>query len=163
MDITGSTAYRVINTATAQGSAPLIFDWIYALPPQYRPNAKFLASPTLEKEVRKLVDGQNRYLFGGYAQGAYTGKPGQMDIDGFPVLTSQFFPTDSAATAQTTVGVFGDLGAYIIVTRTQMSITILRERFADTDQTGIIIFDRVGGALWNEDAIRMGIVTATTH
>jgi predicted phage gp36 major capsid-like protein len=35
---------------------------------------------------------------------------------------------------------------------------VLRERFADTDQTGIIIWERAGGAVWNLDAGRIGIV-----
>jgi HK97 family phage major capsid protein len=35
---------------------------------------------------------------------------------------------------------------------------VLRERFADTDQIGLILFARVGGALWNVDAVRVGVV-----
>lgn len=48
--------------------------------------------------------------------------------------------------------------AYIIGQRAQITSTVLRERFADTDQTGIILFERIGGATWNVDAGRIGIV-----
>src|SRR5262245_63390566 len=43
------------------------------------------------------------------------------------------------------VAVFGDLAGYILVDRQQLSVTIARERFADTDQAGVVLIDRVGG------------------
>ena len=53
---------------------------------------------------------------------------------------------------------FGDLSAYVIGQRAQITTVVLRERFADTDQVGIVMFERVGGAVWNPDAIRIGVV-----
>ena len=38
------------------------------------------------------------------------------------------------------------------------SAGLLNERFADTDQTGIILWERVGGDTWNVDAFRIGVV-----
>jgi HK97 family phage major capsid protein len=40
----------------------------------------------------------------------------------------------------------------------RLSVTVLRERYADTDQVGHVLIDRVGGALANPDAVRIGIV-----
>ena len=54
--------------------------------------------------------------------------------------------------------IFGDLSQYIIAQRAQISSRVLNERFADTDQVGLILFERVGGDIWNTDAIRYGIV-----
>jgi HK97 family phage major capsid protein len=54
--------------------------------------------------------------------------------------------------------IVGDLSHYIIGQRTQITSVILRERFADSDQLGIILFERVGGGAYNFDAFRGGIV-----
>jgi len=35
---------------------------------------------------------------------------------------------------------------------------VLRERHADTDQVGLVLIDRVGGALANPDAVRIRTV-----
>ena len=53
---------------------------------------------------------------------------------------------------------FGDLSGYVVATRGVLSTTILREKDADTDQLGVLVTDRVGGALANPDAIRIGAV-----
>jgi HK97 family phage major capsid protein len=56
------------------------------------------------------------------------------------------------------VAVFGDLGGYIVADRQQLSVTVLKERYADTDQVGLVLIDRVGGGLANPDSIRIGVV-----
>ena len=53
---------------------------------------------------------------------------------------------------------FGDLGCYIVANHQRLSVTVLRERYADTDQVGLVLVDRGGGALGNPDAIRIGAV-----
>jgi len=155
VDVEGSTADTISNTNAAVGSAPKILDLIYALPPQYRPTARLLMSPQVEKAIRRLVDSQNRFLYTGL-NGAYSGRPGNVQIEGFDVVNSQFMPDNSAVNADKKI-VFGEFSAYIIAVRTQMSVVVLRERVADLDQTMLIIFDRVGGDTWNEDAFRIGI------
>ncbi len=55
--------------------------------------------------------------------------------------------------------IIGDFQNYIIGQRTQITSLILRERFADTDQVGIILFERVGGGAYNTDAFRIGTVS----
>ncbi len=75
---------------------------------------------------------------------------------GYPIDNSDFMPNDG--TDANAVILYGDLSAYIIGQRAQITSVVLRERFADTDQVGIILFERVGGAVWNPDAMRIGIV-----
>ncbi len=41
---------------------------------------------------------------------------------------------------------------------THPGVTVLQERYADTDQLGVVLIDRVGGALANPDALRIGVV-----
>jgi HK97 family phage major capsid protein len=52
----------------------------------------------------------------------------------------------------------GDLSNYIVAQRTQVTSVVLRERYADSDQTAIILFERLGGNCYNTDAGRFGVV-----
>lgn len=151
----GTTANTISNTTANVGSAPKLIDLIYALPPQYRANAKLLMAPNTERNIRKLVDAQGRFLWMTGASSQFGGMPGRYDFEGYPVLNSQFMPADG--TAGNINIVFGEFSAYIIADRAQITTTILRERFADSDQTGVILWERVGGATWNEDALRFGL------
>lgn len=151
----GTTSNTISNTSGSLASGTLLLDLIYALPPQYRAGAALLMAPLTEKNIRKLVDGNNRFLWMPVSQSQFGGKPGQYDVEGYTVHNSQWMPADG--TAGNINIVFGDFSAYIIADRAQISTVVLRERFADTDQTGIILFARVGGAAWNTDAFRFGL------
>jgi HK97 family phage major capsid protein len=153
-DVEGSTSNTISNTNASAGSAPKIIDLVYALPSQYTRGAEWVMCRAIEGEIRKLVDGQDRYLWPDLSGSGFA--PAPRTLMGYPVNNSEFVPDDGSDANK--VLIFGDLSNYIIAQRAQISTVILRERFADTDQTGIILFERVGGALWNEDAVRIGIV-----
>ncbi len=154
VDVEGTTVNTISNTSGAAGSAPKIIDVEYAVPSQYIPNAKWMMRRSIEGKIRKLVDGSGRFLWPGVLGSAYA-MPAK-ELDGYPIINSEFMPTD--LTDANKVLLFGDFSNYIIAERAQITSTILRERFADTDQTGIILWERVGGACWNVDAFRVGIV-----
>lgn len=154
VDVEGSTANTISNTTSSNGSANKIIDQTYALPSQYAANAEWLFRRSIEGKIRKLVDGSGRYLWPAMIDSGFVGR--LPPLMGFSVNNSEFVPADG--TDGNKVTIFGDFSQYIIAQRAQMSTVVLRERFADTDQTGIIIFERLGGALWNHDAIRVGIV-----
>lgn len=153
-DVEGSTANTISNTTTNAGTAPKVIDLVYALPEQYAEKAIWLMTRASEGKTRKLVDAQNRFhwpltdMAGGLGAGR--------TLAGYPARNSEFMEEDGTDAKK--VYVFGDLSAYVIADRAQISTVILRERFADTDQTGIILFARVGGDTWNPDALRIGIV-----
>lgn len=152
VDVEGSTSDTISNTTSAVGSATKIIDLEYTLPGQYIANAKWMMRRSIEGKVRKLVDANGRFLWptmGGFQLPT-------KEIDSYPVVNSEFMPADG--TNANKVFVFGDFSNYIIAQRAQITSTILRERFADTDQTGIILWERVGGACWNIDGFRIGIV-----
>lgn len=143
VDVEGSTSNTISNTTGAGGSAPKIMDLVYSLPAQYARNARFIVRRSVEGQVRKLVDFANRPLWqSGPIQDA-------------PVINSDFMPVEAEAAK---VLIYGDLSGYYIVHGATISLTVLRERYADTGQIGINIIDRVGGALFNPDAIRFGVV-----
>lgn len=158
VDVEGSTANTISNTVSDAGSAPKLIDLVYGLPAQYANGAQWLMRRSIEGKIRKLVGGNGMFLWplqSGSAFGLPNGA-GMRALMDYAVNNSDFVPADGTDTRQ--VAVFGDFSNYIIAQRAQISTQILRERFADTDQTGIIIFERLGGATWNTDAFRCGVV-----
>lgn len=151
-DISGTTADTISNTAADTGSAPKIIDLVYSLPEQYEPNAQWLMRRSSEGRIRKLVDANGRYLWG--ASGLNS--PSRNEIEGYPLKRSPFLQAEG--TNDNVVAVFGDFSAYIAALRTQIAMRVLNERFADADQIGVILSTRAGGALSNEDAVRLGDV-----
>ncbi len=152
------TTHVLVNDTTHPGPPGALIDLVYSLPPQYasRPSTSWLMRRSIEGKIRKYVDGAGRYLWPAMTQSAF----GAVDHDlmGYSISNSDFMPTDGTAT--NTPVLFGDLSGYIIGQRAQITSTVLRERFADTDQTGIILWERVGGAVWNPDQFRLGIFTS---
>lgn len=147
VDIEGSTANTVSNTSAAAGSAPKLLDLAYGLPSQYSRNAVWLMKNATQKAVRKLVDGDNRRSFPRDASNT---------IEGFGVEVSDGMPADGSDGNKPIV--FGDLSSYIVAERAMLSVIVLRERYADQTQVGLVIFDRVGGMLGNPDGVRIGVV-----
>ena len=154
VDVEGSTANTISNTTAATGSAPKLIDLCYALPSQYLSRARWLMRRSIEGKVRKLVDAQGRYLWPALSGSGFAAAPREMQ--GYPIDNTEFMEDDGTDARR--VLAFGDLSAYVIGQRAQITTVVLRERFADTDQVGIVMFERVGGAVWNPDAIRIGVV-----
>lgn len=154
VDVEGSTANLVNNTAAAQGSAPKISTLFYTLPAQYAAGAKWLMRRTMEGKIRALVDGSGRPLWTPFVGSGFADTP--PTLFGAQVLHSDWMPDDGTDGNQ--VLLLANLSQYIIAQRTQITSVVLRERFADTDQLGIILFERVGGALYNTDSARIGKV-----
>lgn len=161
VDVEASSDNTFQNDATeaaaGTGSAPKMITLAYTLPSQYAERAQWLMARLTEGAVRKFEDANGRPLWPGAAvAGMVQGAPTPRAILDSPVNNSEFMP---AIGADAKVLLYGDFGAYIIAQRAQITTVLLRERFADTDQTGIILFERVGGALWNEDAFRVGALS----
>jgi HK97 family phage major capsid protein len=157
VDVEGSTTDTISNTTSATGSAPKLLDVEYAISAQYVDGSVWLMRRSIEGKVRKLVDASGRFLWmnGTIVGNQYAGRPG--NIDDYPVYNSDFMPNDG--TNANKVMLFGNVRqAYIIAQRAEITTRVLNERYADTDQVGIILFERVGGDTWNPDAIRYGIV-----
>lgn len=154
VDVEGSTVNTISNTTAAPGSAPKILDLIFSVPSQYAEQSTFLLTRSSEGKTRKLVDGQGRFHWPLVAAAAGLGGGGE--LVGYPKRNSEFVQQDGTDTNK--VMVYGDISAYVIADRAQVSVKVLTERFADTDQTGIILWNRVGGDTWNPDAVRLGVV-----
>jgi HK97 family phage major capsid protein len=159
-DVEGSSSNAISNSVSDAGSAPKIKAMTYTLPSQYAGNASWIMRRGIQGDIAALVDANGRPFWNSYLESGF-GRP-QMVIEGAPVFNSEFVGTDGniSTTAATIPLIYGDISAYHIIERSQLSVRILNERYADTDQTGLILFSRVGGGLWNYDAIRTGIIAA---
>lgn len=120
--ITGVTS---VNT----GDASLLSDTglinlVYSLDAQYRQNAVLIGAKNTYRDVRKIKDGEGRFV---WQPGLQPGQPAV--VLGHPAYESEAMPT-IAANAYPLI--FGDFGGYIIVDRVGMSV----ERVADTTTVG---------------------------
>ena len=152
VDVEGTTVNTITSTSANAGSAAKMISMAYTVPSQYAAGAKWYMRRNVEGKVRSMVNAAGGFHF---MENGYNGAP--RTILGFGVENTDFMADDG--TDANRVLLFGDLrNAYIIGQRAQVTSTVLRERYADTDQTGIILFERVGGSTWNPDAVRIGIV-----
>lgn len=121
-----------------------IINLIYALPSQYRRKAKFLVNNANIRELRKLKDSQNRYI---WQDSPAPGQPST--IYGYPVIENNWVGEDGIY--------FGDYKlAYWLGDRKKMTVTV--SNIAGTawtqDQTGIRVVERLAGNCVLEDAMR---------
>ncbi len=154
VDITVSpvTTHVMSNDTTHPGPPGALITLVYTLPPQYADGAVFLMKRATEGKIRGYVDGAGRYLWPAMTAGGFSQVT--RELMGYPIFGSDFMPADAVADANAVL--FGDMSSYVIGERAQITTTVLRERFADADQTGIILWERVGGAVWNTDGLRLG-------
>lgn len=111
----------------------------------YRRNAVWMMNSTTEGVVRKLKDSDGQYLWQPMVQ---EGRPAT--LIGKPIANPEGMP-DIAAGAFPIA--FGDLRTgYAIRDRAGMSVQRLVEKYAEYDQTGILIKKRVGGQVIKAEA-----------
>lgn len=156
VDVGGTTTHTISNTTSNLGSANLILDLIYAVPRQYRAQPSFSLVGTSQtfKAIRKLIDGVGRYIW----NPGFAGQPN--DLEGYRVVISEFAPQDAANGGATDNNVLlaGALGDLMVAVRTTVTPQLLLERYADTDQIGLVLRQRFGGGISNTDAFRLGYV-----
>lgn len=70
-----------------------VYEWLHSLSPQYRPGAVILCHDKFVKQLRKLQDANDRFLWEPNMQ---VGAPGS--IGGVPYYTSEFHPQPGGAT-----------------------------------------------------------------
>lgn len=137
----------VVSGSASEVTADGLIDLFFGLPAQYRRNARFVLNSATAKAVRKLKDGNNRYLFdedGSERNGNLTTPGEQGTLLGKPVLIDEFMP-DIAGNAYPVL--FGDFSGYYIADRVGLSVQVLRELYAETNQVAIVARRRVGGGV----------------
>lgn len=153
VDVEGSTA-NTISNASGAGSSSKLITLFYTVPAAYASRGSWLMSRAIEGKVRGLNDSTGRPLWPVYVGSGFA--PAPRELIGQPLYNSDFVPTDGTDANQ--VVVFGDFSCYIIAQRTQITSLVSRERYIDTDQTGIFLYERVGGGIWDLNGLRVGVV-----
>jgi len=127
------------------GTTPVdkLIDLIYAPRTQYRQNARFVMNRKTVSAVRKLKDGDDRYIWEPNDAGGST-------LLGYPITEMEDMPdvaTDARAIA------FGDFArGYLIVDRA--GVRVLRDPYSAKPYVLFYVTKRVGGGVQNFDAIK---------
>jgi HK97 family phage major capsid protein len=150
IDISGTTTDEISNTTGDLGSATKIMDLQVELPPQYWPNAIWVMHQKEELNIRKLVDGQNRFL---WAAG-FADRPNE--LLGFSVVRSSFVAEGGTNTNK--IVAWGDFSQYLTPRRMAISAQLDPFTKADVEQVTFYLRTRLGGRLANPDAFRIGRV-----
>lgn len=133
---------------TAASATAIAFDELIDLEHSLDPSRRRLAGvgymfhDTILKALRKLKDGEGRYL---WQAGANSGAPDTLNT--YPYTVNQDMQS-SIATGTITV-LFGQLSAYKIRQVNSVRFYRLQERYRDTDQDGFIAFMEGDGNLLN--------------
>ncbi len=128
------------------GTTPVdkLIDLIYAPKTQYRQNARFVMNRKTVSAVRKLKDGDDRYIWEPNDAGGST-------LLGYPITELEDMPdiaTDARAIA------FGDFArGYLIVDRA--GVRVLRDPYSAKPYVLFYVTKRVGGGVQNFDAIKV--------
>ena len=129
----GITTARDVSTGNA-ATAPT-FDGLisakFSLKAQYWQKADWLFHRDVLAVVAKLKDGEGQYL---WRESVREGEPDR--LLGRPVMMSEYAP--NTLTASQYVGLLGDFSHYWIADALDMQVQVLRELYAETNQTGYI-------------------------
>ena len=140
--VSGVTA--ALSDATNNGVDALI-ECFYTPMGIYRQNGTWAFNSTTEGVIRKLKDGEGRYLWEPAVQAG-----GPAMLLGKPIVNPEGL-ADIGANAYPIV--FGDFNAgYKIRDRAGVTVQRLVERYAEYDQTGFLIKKRVGGQVTLSEA-----------
>jgi len=129
----GVTTSRDVSTGNT-GTA-ITFDGLisakFALKTEYWNKSDWMFHRDVLATVAKLKDGNGQYL---WRESVRTGEPDT--ILGRPVMMSEYAP--STMTSGLYVGMLADFSNYWIADALDMQIQVLKELYAETDQTGYI-------------------------
>lgn len=126
--------------------ADAVIDLVYALGAEYRANGTFVMNSKTAGAVRKLIDGDGRFLWSG---GLLAGETAR--LLGYPVLIAEDMPdiaSDAAAIA------FGDFGVgYTVAERPDLRV--LRDPFSAKPHVLFYATKRIGGDVSDFAAIKL--------
>jgi len=147
----------VHTTAAAALTWQGILNLLYALPEQYdRSSVVVMNKTNCALALASLVDGDGRPFWS-------MGNSGLVDqainrpLLGYPVLFNAFMPNVGAGAYPI---IFGDLGGYYLVNRIGLSIQVLRELYAETNQIVLLGRIRFGGQLVEDWRVRGQVCSA---
>lgn len=112
-----------------------ILDLIHSVDPAYRANARFMFHDNTLKALRKLKDGEGRYL---WQEGTTGGAPAS--IFGYPYTINQDMASSFASTGKPIL--FGDFSKHLVRQVAEVRLRRLSELRATSDQEVFVAFMR---------------------
>ena len=126
----------------------------FAPPEQYMMNLRWLMNyNTTAQAIDKLKDSENRYIWSQGLQDNGIANPMSTSLLGFPPTFSVFMPNPGSNTYPV---IFGDFRAYWLVMRVGLSIQVLNEVYAETNQKAILGRLRFGGRVTEAYRVKIG-------
>lgn len=144
---TGGAQVGVTAASATAITADEIINLVYSLKRPYRKKAAFILNDQTIAAIRKLKDGDGKYL---WQPALVMGEPDK--LLGYPVYTSEYMPTIESG-AKTIA--FGDFSYYNIGDRGTRSFQELKELFAGNGLVGFVAKERVDGKLVLPEAIKV--------
>ena len=142
----GNIGYVPTGLDSALGNGDAIIDLVYGLGAEYRANGTFVMNSKTAGEVRKLKDGDGRFL---WSDGLAAGEPAR--LLGYPVLIAEDMPDISSGSDSIA---FGDFAAgYTVAERPDLRV--LRDPFSAKPNVLFYATKRVGGDVSDFAAIKV--------
>jgi HK97 family phage major capsid protein len=148
----GSLGFIVSGSATTVTSTDPLVDLVYALGAEYRAGASFVMNSKTTGVIRKLKDGDGRYL---WSDGFAAGEPAR--LLGYPVLIAEDMPDIGAGAHPIAFGNFAR--GYTIAERPDLRV--LRDPFSAKPHVLFYATKRVGGAVSDFAAIKLLRIAAS--
>jgi HK97 family phage major capsid protein len=153
----GVTAANGTGQVTTTTYATLV-NLQHSVDPAYRANAGWMMSDAAVREIRKIVDGENRPIFvPGYEVGNPGGAPDR--LLGQPITINQDVPVFAANNRSI---LYGDFSGYYI--RDVMAVQMFRftdSAFTKKGQVGFLAWMRSGGNLVDANKVRVLVQAAS--
>ncbi len=153
--VTASTLGKTSTSGTAITYDEII-DLVHSVDPAYRasPKTRFMFNDSTLGAVRKLKDGENRYIWS--AGDVQNGVPGS--ILGYRYSINQAMASIPGAASASRVMLFGDFGKYFVRKVGGIVMFVARERFAP--DIGLLGLIRLDGELGDTAAVKHLITAA---
>ena len=141
---------QIASGATSTLTADGIFDLVYSLKSPYLVNSRFMAARLTIRDIRKLKDGDGRYLWEPIFK---VGQPAT--LVGYPIHQADDMPAVSAGNEAIAFGDFRT--AYTIVDR--KGVRVLRDPYTAKPYVVFYTTRRVGGDVVNFEAIKLQTIS----
>jgi HK97 family phage major capsid protein len=144
----GVSSSRWVNTGNTSDSIKPdnLYHVIETMKAPYRTGARWVFSRTAQGQLLRLKDGEGRFM---YEPSLQAGQPDR--LLGYPVDISEFCP--NTFDASLAVGALVNWSCYWVVDALDISVQVLRELYAETNQDMIIVRQEVDGGCVDEQGV----------
>ncbi len=137
--LTASEVGATASSLSTAGAFDAITDLYFSVDKEYRGNAVWIMNDETAMKLRKVKDNDGNPLW----------NHANDTIFGRPVAISPYMEDESKPI------IFGDLSFFWVIIRKPLSVMVLVERYADTNDIGYAANERLDSKLVRDDAVRV--------